>query len=360
MTRNTARQAVSAPDTAADPAPATTRPSQASRWRTCVLATSLAGFLVGCGDSPPPTPPADTAAAGTPNTRKTPGNTAGLIASADEVAKAARGDLHCPPPAAAARQPGAPVDDVVGVRPGMSYSEAAQRVMCSHPLMVVQPDTGRRFQIETFGQPVRQGMNGRLARERVHKTGKQIMDEMSDQAMARGTNRLVRDVKPGESKWYVGTMGLPGEERVTHAMREEWFPEDRLPPLESVLQALVDKYGEPTRRAGGAGQVQLTWVHTPEGQRVPAGAPLASGCGMHPSPESGVQLNTHCGVVVAAHVHAPRDNPALAQYIQVGTVDQAAGYALLERAEQALQAAENQRRAQQVQEAAKNAKGPTL
>ena len=73
-----------------------------------------------------------------------------------------------------------------------------------------------------------------------------------------------------------------------------------------------------------------------------------------------MQLGTHCGVVVAAHVHAPRDNPALAQSIQVGTVDQAAGFALLERTEQALQAAEQQRRAQQVQDAARNAKGPTL
>jgi hypothetical protein len=321
-------------------------------WAAC-----CAALLSACGDSPPPTP------APAPASKQATAEGARLTATAEAVAKAARGTLRCPPPAAAPRPPGAPVDDVVGVRPGMGYDEAAQRVLCSHPLMVVQAETSRRFEINTHGQAVRQGLQGRFAQDQEHKTGRQIMQEMQDRSIARSTNRAVRDVAPGESNWFVGTIGLPGEERVTHAMREEWFPEGQLPPLDSVLQALVVKYGEPTRRSGQAGQagrVELTWVHTPEGQRVAPGAPLATGCGMHPSPRSGVQLNTHCGVVVAAHVHALRDNPALAQSIQVGTVDQAAGYALLQRTEHALEAAEQQRRARQVQEAGKNAKGPTL
>ncbi len=332
----------------------TTRAPASLAWGLCV--TLCVALLSACGDSTPP--PA--APAGTPSANTAAAHTPQRTATAEEVARAARGDVRCPAPAAAARPPGAAVNDVVGVRPGMSYDEAERQVLCSHPLMVVQADTGRRFQIQTYGQPVRQGMSGSFARERVHQTGKQLMAELQDQAMARGSNRAVRRVQPGESRWYVGTMGMPGAERVTHAMREEWFPEGQLPPMDSVLQALVAKYGEPTRRTDHPGRPELTWVYTPDGQRVPPGAPLAQGCGMHPSPEAGVQLDTRCGVVVAAHVLAPRDNPALAQSIQVGTVDQAGGYALLERTEQALQAAENQRRAQQVQDAAKNAKGPTL
>ncbi len=326
-----------------------------------LCAAGCAALLTACGDSPPPTPaptPSPTAAA-----RQATAEGARLTATAEAVAKAARGALRCPPAAGAPRPPGAPVDDVVGVRPGMGYDEAVQHVLCSHPLMVVQADTRRRFEINTHGQAVRQGLRGRFAQDQVQKTGRQIMKEMQDQSIARGTNRVVRDVAPGESAWFVGTMGLPGEERVTHAMREEWFPEGQLPPMDSVVQALVAKYGEPTRRgrvSSQSGGVELVWVHTPAGQRVAPGAPLSTGCGMHPSPNSGVQLNTACGVVVAAHVHAPRDNPALAQSIQVGTVDQAAGYALLERTERALEAAEQRRRAQQVQDAAKNAKGPTL
>jgi hypothetical protein len=227
-------------------------------------------------------------------------------------------------------------------------------------LLMVQADPGRRFQIETYGQPVRQGLHGRMARAQVQKTGRQIMQEMQDHALARGSNRLQRDVLPGESKWYVGSFGLPGEERVTHAMREEWFPEGRLPPMDSVLQALVVKYGEPSTHGGGAGDRQLSWVYSPDGQRVAPGTRLAQTCGMHPSPNAGVQLSTDCGVVVAARVFAPRDNPALAQFIQVGTVDQAAGYRLLDQTERALKAAESRRRAAQVQEAAKHAADPTL
>jgi hypothetical protein len=39
-----------------------------------------------------------------------------------------------------------------------------------------------------------------------------------------------------------------------------------------------------------------------------------------------VQLSADCGVVVAATVIPLRSNPALAQDLRVGVVDQAAGY----------------------------------
>src|ERR1700754_2411887 len=63
-------------------------------------------------------------------------------ASAEEVAEEMRGSVHCPAKVkSAARDAKAPVDDVLGVRPGMTYEEAANVVLCAHDLMVVQPDS---------------------------------------------------------------------------------------------------------------------------------------------------------------------------------------------------------------------------
>src|SRR6202008_4554327 len=88
-------------------------------------------------------------------------------ATAEQVAEEMRGDVDCPARVATkSRDAKAPVDDVLGVRPGLTYEEAANLVLCSHDLMVVQAD-GRGFQIKTYGETLRQGFSARLAQPRV-------------------------------------------------------------------------------------------------------------------------------------------------------------------------------------------------
>jgi hypothetical protein len=74
----------------------------------------------------------------------------------------------------------------------------------------------------------------------------------------------------------------------------------------------------------------------------------------------GVNLSPDCGIVVEAHVVPMPDNPALARSMDVGVVDQANGYELVTSTEQALQQAEQAKRAKAVEEAGKNAGQPTL
>lgn len=315
------------------------------------LAALLVVALAGCGDAPaPPPPPAAKAA---PRPAAAPGAVP-AAASAEQVAGESRGSLRCPAPPAPPRAAGEPVDDIVGVRPGMGWDEASQRVLCSHPLLVPAVDAANRFNLPAFGQPLRQGLWARHAQPRVPKTSKDHLREMQDAAIARGSNRAVRDVAPGESKWYLGAVGLPGQERITHVTREEWFPEGQWPTLAGVEQALVAKYGTPSRRSQAGGYLDLGWSYTPDGRRTDAS------CGLHPQPGAGVQLLPDCGVGVSAHVHGKADNPGLVQFIRVGAVDQARGYALIEQTERLLQQQESERRAKQVQEAGQKAKGPTL
>lgn len=315
---------------------------------------ALIASLAACGKAPP-----DRASPQSAPRKSQPAQSSS--ASAEEVAKEARSDLRCPAKIKTpARAAGAPVDDVVGVRPGMSYDEATNVVLCSNDLLVAQADNSRRFNINTYGQTIRQGFGARFAEPRVQRTSKQIMEDMQKDFMARSNNAVRQDMKPGQAKWYVSTMGMPGEERVIAAAREEWFEEGGNPTMDSVEQALVKKYGKPTRNQNTGQDRQLTWAYDPFGRPVSETSPLYNKCYGSADPNSGTNFSPDCGIVVAAHVRATRENPGLSQFLQVGVIDQAKGYEAITGTEQALQQFDAQRKAQELEAASKNSKAPEL
>jgi hypothetical protein len=290
-------------------------------------------------------------------------------ATAEQVAAEARGRLRCPSSesGAAGRADGAPadsaarpVDDILGVRGGQTLEDARVRVLCSHPLLVATETPGRGFEIATYGQTLRQGFEARFAKPRVERSSQQIMKDMQDEAMGRGLNRRQQDVGPGQSKWYVGTLGMPGEERVISVAREEWFEADRQPTVASVLQALAGKYGPPVRTMDSGAVQLLGWSHDAQGRRLAEGAPLYAVCRGNPSPDAPTNLLPDCGLTIEAAVHVSPSNPGLAQSLQVSIVDQARVWAVHEATTQGLERQEAARRADQVKDAAKTATAPQL
>ena len=326
--------------------------------RQILLIVAMPLLLAGCGKSDRPT-----ATAGSGQAAATSSD---MNASAEQVAKAARGDLRCPAKlTTAALGNNAPVEDVLGVRPGLTYEEAANLVMCSQDLLVIKPDNSRGFDIKTYGQSVRQGFTARFAEPKVVKTGREIVKEMEAEATARGLNAVREDLKPGQVKWYVGTMGVPGQERVLSVAREERFAADQTPTVDTVRAALVKKYGEPTQPISvGSGYrsvvTTLMWAYDPLGRRIPETSPLYQRCDGTADPGSGIHLSPDCGVAVAANIIAVRDNHALVDRLQVGVVDQSGGYKMIAATEQGLRQGDQQRQAQEVQKAAKDAKAPSL
>jgi hypothetical protein len=316
------------------------------------LLMAAAVALAACGGSDQPKPTPGTAASARPAPS---GN-----ASAEEVAEEARGKVKCP---AKIKMPkradGAPVDDVIGVRPGMTYEEAANVVMCTNDLMVVTGPITSGFKIQTYGNTVRQGFTARLAEPRVEKSSKQIMKEMQDDMIARSGNAVRYDLAPGQSKWHVTTMGMPGQEIVVAAGREEWFEEGRNPTVASVSEALIKKYGAPSMDQDNPGQRYMRWIYDPLARPVTETSPLYNRCG-GTGGSGGVNLSPDCGLVVQAQLIPTRDNPALARSMEVGVVDQANGYERVTATEQSLEQMEQQKRAKAVEDAAKNADAPTL
>ena len=328
-----------------------------STYWISVLASFAA--LSACGPSDKPAPTGAVA--------KSPASTiaadADQAASAEQVAKQARGDVACParigtPP----RAQTAPVDDILGVRAGQRYDEAVNGVLCSNEMLVATQEASRGFDIKSYGQTLRQGFSARFAEPRVVKTGKQIVQDMQRESSARGMNAVREDLKPGQSKWYVGTLGVPGSELVLSVAREERFATEQMPTTDAVRAALLKKYGTPTleQPASATRLAVLRWAYDPAGQPVAAGSPLYSRCIGWSDPNHGASVTPDCGVVVDAMLIPPKGNPELVDRLQVGIVDQARGYQLLKSTEQALAQMDQQRRAAEVDKAAKNTKAPSL
>ena len=314
-----------------------------------------AGGLAACGK--PNDPPAPAVPAAVAKTKLA----AQGAATAEQMAKDARSDVKCPAKIKSpARATGAPVDDVIGVRPGMSYDEAANAVLCTHDLLVMQSDVTRGFNLKTYGQKLRHGFGARFAEPRVEWTAKRAQAESLDQMLARSGNAARDDMKPGQARWYVGTMGLPGQERVVNVAREERFDNGASPTIASIEQALLNKYGPATKQQNNNGQRYINWSFDPSGRLVTPGTPLFNRCTGNASPDGGVTLSPDCGTVVTAIVAPLRENPDLALSLQVGVVDQAGGYQLVTTTEQALLQADQQRRAKETANAAKNAAAPKL
>ncbi len=333
------------------------------RAANAALGVAFLLAISGCGksESPAPAKPATPVAAAKVATASGGGEGG---ATAEEVARQARAAVACPAKIATPpRAEKAPVDDVVGVRPGLGYEEALGAVLCSHPLLVPGSAVGRGFNLKVAqASSLRQGFTARAAEPRVVKTSKQILREMQNETIARGGNSIREDLKPGQVKWFVGTMGLPGQERVLSVAREERFVAAESPTVASVTAALLKKYGPPTENQPAASSrlPLLRWAHDPLGRLVTETSPLFHKCVGSSDPDGGANLSPDCGLVVQAILIPQKDNPDLVDRMQVGVVDQAGGYRLISDTERALGQADQQRRSQEVERAAKNTKGPSL
>jgi hypothetical protein len=276
-------------------------------------------------------------------------------ASAGQVAKEMRGNVKCPAKESNPRPAGAAVDDVVGVRPGMGWNEAATFVMCDNPMIVVTENTGRNYDIQTYGQKLRQGFDGKWAEARVAKTSRDYLREMSDAAARRSGNAAAEPLPGGQSRFYVSTMGLPGQEQVISVAREEAYADGKQPTIESLTKALIAKYGQPSR-ANDTGQlVQMWWAYDPSGTKFESAQ-----CQFAVSPDAGTSLSTACGLTVGAQIQASNTNPGLARSLAVSSQSSAWGYELLMKTEGVLKAADASKKAKEIEDASKNASAPKL
>ena len=135
-------------------------------------------------------------------------------------------------------------------------------------------------------------------------------------------------------------MGMPGQEHVISVGREEWFAEGKNPTMASVEQALLKKYGTPTRHQKAGNQIYLSWAYDPFGRLITETSPLFNQCSAVTGPDGGANFSPDCGTVVGAMVVPMKDNVDLGKSMSVAIVDQSGGYESLTATQQAFERGE--------------------
>lgn len=286
------------------------------------LSGSLA-LLAGCGKSGDPADGGERADA----------------AGDKKAAQARRPRRECPPQlsAAATRQSG-PVDDIVGLRPGMSYDDVLAVLECRDELTTFQ--TAETWSIQqNYGFPTRQLLR---ATNGIACTDAERSTRAGQSAVACDTGGDRFDaLKNITEEFIVLFTGMPGEEIARAVWRRSVFPEDGYPANASLVEALTEKYGAPllqesemthynaAPRPGSA--LTISWVYDLQGRMFPRDKAVTFrlDCTNGMKPWFGAQhsWNSGCGLTIRAELMAVQGSRLMASAMDVVVVDQAALFA---------------------------------
>lgn len=276
---------------------------------------------------------------------------AGTGAPAEEPERAAvagDGDLRCPQKVR--KDLAGP--DIVGVKLGMNVDEALGTARCA------------------------------LGEDAHVKTEQRWLDRLDTYGIELGTQAFtVRkgDHRPceyarewreceGDRKWehvdevlVVATPGAPGKETAMAVWRTQHFREGRMPPVQAVLDALLEKYGEPQVReqsdkpwSYSAGYRELRWVRDRSGAALADPNPMFGQCSnaIYGRDERiSAQWRDGCGLNIRARVLLSGDNPGLALELQTAMLQQSRMHAHVEAMKSELQQLGKVRREAEVQQA---------
>jgi hypothetical protein len=213
----------------------------------------------------------------------------------------------CPPPTPAAA-PGAPVDDVVGLRPGFSVAEAQAMLLCRDPAF--------DFEFEPIWHtPV--------------------------PARIESRQRMIA-VRPQE-RIALGLAGEPGHELVSAIFQDIRYGETALTATPGAVAAdLARHYGPPHDRQDNGARIDLWWLYGPDGKPIKAPAPRgadpltafagwvkgsweAGDCERHVTldPLAPAIWSDRCGLSIHAQIDVRKDDPTRLARTRIVVIDQA-------------------------------------
>ncbi len=159
----------------------------------------------------------------------------------------------------------------------------------------------------------------------------------------------------------VATPGAPGHEKAVAVWRVRNFRDGQMPPVQTIVDALVAKYGPPQRTQDSdqpngytAGYRELEWIQDRRGAPLADPNPLYRQClgAVHAYGEqTDVQWKDGCGLNVWARISLSGKNPGLALEFDSAMVQQSDLYAHAEATQNALRQLGQARREAEVKNA---------
>ncbi len=313
--------------------------------RFLVVSMAAGLLLAGCGGSDD-----ETSSAPDKNTNTSSAEEKG----ATKLAKARK----CPAKVKSGkRADGAPVDDIVNLRSGMSYDDAEWVLSCRDDVSVIE--MAEKWNIkQNYGFPTRQIIR---ATNGTPCTGQEIVRDMSS---VGGSKKCedggygFKSLKDITQEYRVAFSGLQGEEKVGAVWRRSVFQQGEAPAVETLLSSLNDKYGAPhATDKDKRGMVTLSWIYDVLGRPMSKASNDFQGCknSLQPSFNSSQRWSSNCGLSIRASVKPMYGNELLVQEMNIGVMHQKNFYEESQQFEQALIAANEQRKRDEAAEAASGA-----
>jgi hypothetical protein len=309
------------------------------RSTSYVLALAIAAAFVGCGKDEGSVGEGSFSE-GSKNTDKYAiHNPDGSRKTAKETTAEWRDDLDCPVKVSSKRDEGAPVDDIQGVRPGMTFNEAVEVVLCSNEDIGVTINDENTEYFDVISRGIFTG-NG----ERKNFFANIINFKKTDE---HGNS-----VNPDKSPlWKVQSIGVPKEESIVAVNYIESYYNGKNPSIESVKQALISKYGNNVRVKDG----YMIWAYDTLNRPITETSPLNSECF-----NISTTLMEGCGLKVIAYSYPLDENPLLSSGLNLTVVNPAKGAQLIEETKQKFSKLEAARHEKELKNTQDNSEKPSL
>jgi len=274
-------------------------------WATpaaLALALAIALACAGCGKTD--------AAHAAPHARTAPKAVA--TAAADKPADGLPAP-HCPVTPDAAL----PGPDVVGLKLGMRAQDALNFVRCRNPDVFVSFEDRWMQNLNSYGIK----LGHQMFEARAGDTSACSYRSMSEREKCGVGNRVWTHLAESIT---VATPGVPGQERVLGIWRTQHFKPAAMPPVETLMQALVAKYGAAqTTIKSGDGWTRMAWVADAQGTALQPHTQMFSQCSrINARANEAQSWSEGCGLAITALIGSPRDNSLLASEMSVGMVHQ--------------------------------------
>jgi hypothetical protein len=264
----------------------------------------------------------------------------------------------CPPRLASApRRDGAPVDDILGLRPGLAYNDVVALLECRDDIRVIQ--TSALWNVEeNFGIPTRQLVR---ASDGIPCTERQAARR---DACDTGGGRF-EPLRDSHREYIVAFTGMPGEEIARVIWRRNVYGVEDNQAISVLNQALVEKYGAPQLQVTGSharinhtrpGATNLVWLFTREGAPQPPPASQFSNAatnwetcvnGPQPRFDTGHRWNSACNLTIRTEIMPQPDNGLLARELNMTVMNQRDLYHGGQQFQHALRAVSDERLRQQ-------------
>lgn len=215
------------------------------------------------------------------------------------------------------RLEGGPVDDLRGLRLGVSLDTAIRFAQC--------PDGKEADSI------LLEGDGPRLSRDEAGLKIRSFARVATGRHQARWGSTDVLNYNPRnrldqvDAEWSLYADGMPGQEKLYALWLVQPFAKGGEPTIASQQAALEKKYGKPAL-VGDRGQ--LFWLLGPDGKPLPEFdrdklRECSAGISIY-----GTQMNWRpdCGLTIVAQIEPAYGNPQLAQAVRVAMIDAARYY----------------------------------